>query len=59
MTDNINEIKKIMVDINDKGYFDKYGGSFLLVFIVLNNIYLNFLINHNWFQHPKFKRNDL
>ena len=47
MTDNINEIKKLISDINDKGYFDKYGGSFLLVFVVVTSIGL--MIYYSYF----------
>jgi len=35
MSGDSNDVKKILSDIHDKGYFDKYGGSFLLVFIVV------------------------
>ena len=35
MGDNAENIKQVIFDVYDKGYFDKYGGSFLIVFLVV------------------------
>jgi len=47
MTVNTNNAKKIIFDIYDKGYYDKYGGSFLLVFLVI--ILISSMLYYSYF----------
>ena len=47
MTVNTNNAKKVIFDIYDKGYYDKYGGSFLLIFLVV--ILISSMLYYSYF----------
>jgi hypothetical protein len=47
MTVNTNNAKKVIFDIYNKGYYDKYGGSFLLVFLVV--ILISSMLYYSYF----------